>query len=226
MYTGMPSERDGAHWHDLHFTYEAISAAPDAVFTCVETLVSAVNNPLLTMTESGGLRFSCRVPDYLHPDTQQEKLYIHKHTSTAENPHQRDVYLEIIGENGYTRWDARCEILLGNLLEPPIIPKEILFAPVNALRAALHEPVPFGEDRHEVTTPTPRSLGNASTESRKEARLSSAGSLISGKITVSTTGTCPAANRRTRMWYCGKMKGLCGSEPLHLTPGYRWKLNL
>jgi len=159
VYTGMPSGCNGAHWHDLHLTYKAISAAPDAIFTCVETLVSAVNNPLLTMTESGGLRFSCRVPDYLHPDTQQEKLYIYKHTPTAENPHQRDVYLEIIGENGYTRWDARCEILLGNLLEPPIIPKEILFAPINALRAALHEPVPFAEDGHEVLHPMPRYLG-------------------------------------------------------------------
>ena len=158
VYTGMPSKCDGAYWHDFHFTYEAISAAPDAVFTCVETLVSAVNNPLLTMTESGGLRFSCRVPDYLHPDTQQEKLYIYKHTPTAENPHQRDAYLEIIGENGCTRWDARCEILLGNLLEPPIIPKEILFAPVNALRAALHEPDSFGEDGHEVVPPMPRFL--------------------------------------------------------------------
>ena len=158
VYTGMPSECDGAPWHDLHFTYEAIFAAPDAVFTCVETLVSAVNNPLLTMTESGGLRFSCRVPDYLHPDTQQEKLYIYKHTPMAEKPHQRDAYLEIIAENGYTRWDARCEILLGNLLEPPIIPKEILFAPVNALRAALHEPAPFGEDGYKVAPPMPRFL--------------------------------------------------------------------
>ena len=169
VYTGMPSECNGAHWHDLHFPYEAISAAPDAVFTCVETLVSAVHNPLLTMTESGGLRFSSRVPNYLHRDTQQEKLYIYKHTPTAENPHQRDVYLEIIGENGYTRWDARCEILLGNLLEPPIIPKEVLFAPVNALRAALHEPVPFAEDGHEVVTPMPQSLRSRQLDFAKSA---------------------------------------------------------
>ena len=159
VFTGIPSERDGARWHDLHFTYEAISAAPDAVFTSVETLVSAVRNPLLTMTESGGLRFSCRVPDYLHSDTTQERLYIYKHTRTAENPHQRDAYLEIIGEKGHTRWDGRYEILLGNLLEPPIIPKEVLFAPVNALHAALHKPAPPGEDEIETTTPMPRHLG-------------------------------------------------------------------
>ena len=159
VFTGIPSERDGARWHDLHFTYEVISAAPTAVFTCIETLVSSVRNPLLTMTKSGGLRFSCRVPDYLHPDTQQERLYVYKHTPTAENPHHRDVYLEIIGKDGSTRWDGRYEILFGNLLEPPIIPKEVLFAPVNALRAALHKPAPPGEDVLEITTPMPRHLG-------------------------------------------------------------------
>ena len=169
VFTGIPSECDGARWHDLCFTYEAISAAPDAVFTCVETLVSAVSNPLLTMTKSGGLRFSCRVPDYLHPDTQQEKLYIYKHAPTAEKPHQRDVYLEIIGENGYTRWDARYEILLGNLLDPPIIPKEVLFASVDALRAAHHEPAPLGEDGFEVITPMPRYFGSSQLNLAKDA---------------------------------------------------------
>ena len=35
IYTGIPSERDGAQWHDIDFTYEAICAAPDAVIACV-----------------------------------------------------------------------------------------------------------------------------------------------------------------------------------------------
>ena len=52
------------------------------------------------------------------------------------------MYLEIRGDKGYCRWDARYEILLGSLLEPPVIVKEALFAPINALRAALHQPVP------------------------------------------------------------------------------------
>ena len=98
IYTGMPSECNDARWHDLHFKYEALCTAPAAVFACVEALVNAVSNPLLTMTRSGGLRFSCRVPDYLHPEGEEERLYIYKHTPTAENPHHRDVYLEIFGE--------------------------------------------------------------------------------------------------------------------------------
>ena len=141
MYTGIPSERDGAPWHDIDFKYEAICAAPDAVFACIEALINAVANPLLTMSKSGGLRFSCRVLDYLHPNTEQERLYIYKHTPISEISGQRDVYLEILGEEGYSHWDARHEILIGNLLDPPIIAKEVLFAPINALRAELHEPV-------------------------------------------------------------------------------------
>ena len=140
MYTGIPSERDGAPWHDIDFKYEAICAAPDAVFACIEALINAVANPLLTMSKSGGLRFSCRVLDYLHPNTEQERLYIYKHTPISEISGQRDVYLEILGEEGYSHWDARHEILLGNLLDPPIIAKAVLFAPINALRAELHEP--------------------------------------------------------------------------------------
>ena len=142
VYTGTPSECDGAQWHDIDFKYEALCAAPDAVLACVEALVNAVTNPLLTLSKEGGLRFSCRVPDYLHPNTEQERLYIYKHTPTSENPHQRDVYLEILGEAGYSPWDARYEILLGNLLDPPIIDKGILFAPIEALRSELHEPAP------------------------------------------------------------------------------------
>ena len=149
IYTGTPSGHDDAQWHDLDFKYNAISAAPDAVLACIEMLVNAVPNPLLTLTNSGGLRFSCRVLDYLHPNTEPAKAYIHKHIPTLDNPYHRDVYLEILGESGHSPWDTRYEILLGNLLDPPIISKEILFAPIDVLRDALHEPAPPTEDNSE-----------------------------------------------------------------------------
>ena len=169
IYTGIPSERDGARWHDLDFKYEAISAVPDDILTYIEVLVNAVENPLLTLSRSGGLRFSCRVPEYLHPNTEEEKLYVYKHTSTPENPGYRDVYLEILGENGYSRWDARYEILLGNLLDPPVISKEVLFAPLDALRAKLHEPVPQKTEQDEAFTDTPLSLGSRDLDLAREA---------------------------------------------------------
>ena len=151
VYTGTPSGRDNAEWHDIYFKYDAIRDEPDAVLTCIEALVNAVANPLLTLTKSGELRFSCRVQDYLHPSTDEAKQYIHKHTPTIEDPNHRDVYLEILGDKGYSHWDGRYEIYLGNLLNPPIIAKEVLFAPIDALRDALHQPAPPKEDESEPT---------------------------------------------------------------------------
>ena len=169
VYTGIPSEQDGARWHDLNFKYEALCAAPDAVLACVDALVSAVPNPLLTLSKSGGLRFSCRVPEYLHPNVESEKQYIYKHTPIPENPHQHDIYLEILGEEGYSRWDARYEILLGNLLEPPVVAKEVLFAPINALRAELHQPSVSEVEQDPVGADAPLSLGSNNLDLAKEA---------------------------------------------------------
>ena len=173
IYTGIPSERDGARWHDLDFKYEALCAAPDAILACIETLVNAVANPLLTMSKSGGIRFSCRIPDYLHPKTEASKGYIYKHAPTVENAYHRDVYLEVSGEEGYNRWDARYEILLGNLLDPPVIGKEVLFAVIDALRAELHAPARLGEDTPKFTPSAvpvaSRSLGSHSLDLAKLA---------------------------------------------------------
>ena len=169
VYTGAPSGRGGAPWHDIDFKYEAICAAPEAVLACIQALVNAVANPLLTLTQAGGLRFSCRIPDYLHPNTKSAQLYIYKGTPTAENPHQHDPYLEIFGEKGHTCWDARYEILLGDLLDPPVISKEVLFAPIDALRAVLHEPVPESLEYHENASEVPYSLGSNKLDLAKEA---------------------------------------------------------
>ena len=141
IYTGTPSERDGALWHDLEFTSQVIKTAPEATLDCIEALISLTENPLLTMTPSGGLRFSCRIIDYLH--RKPEQIYIYKHTPTSENVDHRDIYLAISGEDSYTPWDARHEILIGNLIEPPTLEKDVLFAPLDKLKAKLHEPASY-----------------------------------------------------------------------------------
>ena len=171
IYTGIPSEQNGARWHDLYFTYEAICAAPDAVLACIQELVNTVANPLLTLSKSGGLRFSCRVPEYLHPNSDEAKQYIYKHTPTPEGPHQREVYLEILGKEGYSRWDGRYEILTGNLLNPPKISKEILFTPIDTLRTALHEPIPPGAKQVNTMPLVPVSLGSDNLDLAKAALL-------------------------------------------------------
>ena len=169
VYTGIPSEREGARWHDIDFNYEAICTAPDAVFACIEALINTTANPLLTMSKSGGLRFSCRVLDYLHPNTVDAQQYIYRHTPTPEYPHQREVYLEIFGEAGYSCWDARYEILLGNLLDPPVLSKEVFFAPLDALRAAIHRPAPSGILQVQTIANPPLSLGSRNLDLAKEA---------------------------------------------------------
>lgn len=169
LYTGIPSAREGASWDDIDFTYEALCTAPDAVLACVQGLVGAVANPLLTLSKSGGLRFSCRIPGYLHPNTLQSRLYVCKGTPTAENSGQHEAYLEIFGEKGHNCWDGRYEILLGNLLEPPVIPKDALFAPIDALRAKLHEPVSQSTRHKETILDAPYSLGSAKLDLAKEA---------------------------------------------------------
>ena len=169
VYTGMPSAHDGALWHDINFKYEAICAAPDAVLTCIQALVDNVANPLLTMSKSGGLRFSCRIPGYLHPNTNQARVYVYKQTPTAENSHQHEAYIEILGEKGYNRWDARYEILVGDLLNPPVISKEVFFVPIDVLRAVLHEPIPQSV-QHKWSIPNaPYSLGSYKLDLAKEA---------------------------------------------------------
>ena len=175
IYTGIPSEHDGARWHDLHFTYQAICSDPDAVMACIEGLVDSVVNPLLTLTKSGGLRFTCRIPDYLHPNTADDRSCIYTHVPTPENPDHRDVYLEILGENGYSRWDSRYQILLGDLLDPPIIAREVLFVPINNLRATLHE-FESAEKKQLKTVPQtippiPQTLGSRNLDLAKEAFL-------------------------------------------------------
>ena len=140
IYTGIPSGRDGAHWHDIEFKYDAICSAPDAVSSCLETLLNAHANPLLTLTKSGGLRFSCRVQEYLHSNTDEDRFFIFKKDQPTEDaPNRRVVYLEVLGEEGYSQWDLRYEILLGNLLEPPVISKEVLFVSIHQLREAFDE---------------------------------------------------------------------------------------
>ncbi len=169
VYTGMPSARDGAPWHDIEFKYEFICAAPDAVLACVQAFVDAAVNPLLTVSKSGGLRFSCRIPGYLHPNTKQARFYIYKQTLPAEHPNPHEVSVEISGEKGYTCWDARHEILMGDLLDPPVIPKEVIFAPIDALRAALQDPVPTNLPDKEDIPDAPYSLGSCKLDLAKEA---------------------------------------------------------
>ena len=82
--------------------------------------------------------------------------------------------LEVFGDESYSCWDARYEILRGNLLDPPIISKEVLFAPIDTLRTTLHEPAPPGQDQLNLapqTTVTSPSFDSYNLDLAKEAFL-------------------------------------------------------
>ncbi len=213
VYTGTPSARDGAPWHDIDFTYQAISAAPDAVLTCVQALVGAVVNPLLTLTKSGGLRFSCRIPGYLHPNTKQARLYVCSGASTAENPHQQDAYLEIFGEKGHNCWDARYEILLGNLLDPPVISKEVPFASIDTLRAKLHEPVPHSLPYKESIPDAPYSLGSDKLDLAKEAFFKRGFSYVRQVDGIHHWSRQGGADTEVSLWESEGNVWICASTP-------------
>lgn len=173
IYTGTPSEQNNAAWHDIHITYQAICAAPDATYNCIEALFKMTAAPLLVLTKSGGVRFSFRITDYLHPATDTAKNYIYKHAPTETDPQHRDIYLQIRGDRGYSRWDGRYDILSGNLLTPPVITREIVFAPIDALREQLHTPAPepYPETHPENSRPAPASLGSEKMNLAKAALL-------------------------------------------------------
>ena len=169
IYTGIPSERDGARWHDIVFQYKAICDAPEAVATCIRNLLSTHANPLLTLTRTGGLRFTCRIQDYLHPNTEQDKFYIYTHKAAKDDSISIDVYLKIFGDEGYSQWDLRYEILLGNLLDPPVIAKEVLFTSINGLRDALHRPTSTKETFLNTTAVKKPTFGSIPLNLAKEA---------------------------------------------------------
>lgn len=170
IYTGTPSEQHGAQWHDVVIKYEALCDAPKIVIDCVTALAEAVVNPLLTLTKSGDLRFSYRIPNYQHPKLNENQSYIYKETKNEQT-----VYLQILGEKEFSCWDARYEIIMGNLLDPPIISKDTLFQPIDTLRNILHQPgsstlkeYPRQIEKNYLTT-SPISLGTQRLNLAKEA---------------------------------------------------------
>lgn len=167
IFTGIPSENNGAYWHDFIFTYNAIKNVPDAVMSCLEVMIDSVPNPLLTLGKDGELRFTCRIPAYLHADTENALNYVHRYLPNKDIPNKREVYLIIKGLRNSSQWDAQYEIILGDILDPPRIAKEVVFAPVDALRAELHKPDPKISDQ-ELTLPASPFTINTGKEAKEK----------------------------------------------------------
>lgn len=133
IYTGSPS----GHLTSLDFEYEIIRDHPKPFLDTLSRLCQLTENPLLVISKSGGLRFECRTPGYIHPKTEQRAVATWKNHRDHEH-----LYLEIFGEKGLSRYDARYEIYTGSLLEIPVIDHHALFEIVDQLREQIGEPRP------------------------------------------------------------------------------------
>ena len=141
IYTGRPSR----YLTSLDFEYAIIRDHPQQFLDTLSRLYELTENPLLVISKSGGLRFECRTPGYVHPKTDQ------RYVATWRNHHEhQDLYLEIFGEKGLSRYDARYEIYTGSLLNIPVIDHPALFEILNDLQEQI------GEPRPEKSTPQPK----------------------------------------------------------------------
>ena len=143
IFTGIPS----GYLTSLDFEYEIIRDHPQPFLEALSRLCQLTENPLLVISKSGGLRFECRTPGYIHPRKDQRVV------ATWKNHHEhKDLYLEIFGEKGLSRYDARYEIYTGSLLNIPVIVPEAILEIVEDLREQIGEPQP--EKRKTTATST------------------------------------------------------------------------
>ena len=162
IYAGEPS----GHLSSLDFEYAIIRDYPQLFLDTIIRLCALTENPLLVISKSGGLRFECRTPGYVHPKTGQ------RYVATWKNHYEhKELYLEILGEKGLSRYDARYEIYTGSLLDIPVIDHHALFEIVDQLRQQIGEPRP--EKTKPIRTPkhTSKKQDTASSDKAKMEAL-------------------------------------------------------
>lgn len=146
IYTGIPS----GNLTSLDFEYEIIRDHPQPFLDTLSRLCELTENPLLVISKSGGLRFECRTPGYVHRKTEQRYVATWKNHSE-----HKELYLEIFGEKGLSRYDARYEIYTGSLLDIPVIDPHALFEIVDQLREQIGVPRPEKVPAKRKPTQTP-----------------------------------------------------------------------
>ena len=155
IYTGEPS----GYLTSLDFEYAIIRDHPQHFLDTLSRLCELTENPLLVISKSGGLRFECRTPGYIHPKTDQ------RYVATWKNHHEhQELYLEIFGEKGLSRYDARYELYTGSLLNIPVIDHHALFEVLKDLQEQIGEPCPERHTAKPKPTQTPekrQKAGNA-----------------------------------------------------------------
>lgn len=146
VYTGIPS----GSLTDLDFEFDIVRDHPDILLDTLDALLTITPSPLMTISKSGGIRFSCRTPDYVHPRSTEDREYIAKYNQ--ETGQREALYLEIFGDKGLSRWDARYEIITGNLFDLPLIEDvDALFEIIDTLKTKIHVPAPLKQEKSKRT---------------------------------------------------------------------------
>ena len=145
VYTGIPSE----YLTDLDFEFDIVRDHPDTLLETLYALFSLSKKTCLTISKSGGIRFSCRSPDYVHPRSTEAREYIAKYNQ--ETGTREELYLEIFGDKGLSRWDARYEIITGDLFDLPVIEADALLEIIENLKSKIHIPPPPKKEKQQKT---------------------------------------------------------------------------
>ena len=143
--TGEPS----GDWTDLDFEWAAVEQHPEQLEICLLRLCALADTPpLITITKSGGIRFSCRTPGYVHPNGKPSQEFVAEYypelteVNGKLRPVRKHLFLEVFGNMGKSRYDARYEIYAGNIFSPPVISYESLFGVLSYYKRAVDVPPP------------------------------------------------------------------------------------
>lgn len=156
IYTGLPSN----YLTDLDFEYAIVKDYPELLIETLSRLCDLTIHPIITISKSGGVRFTCRTPDYLHPKRNADREYI---GVWDKNGNRTVLYLEIFSDKGLSRWDARYEIVDGDLFNIPVIDAKDLFVVINDLKNQIHVP-PSTKENAKPPKPPPASKKKSKTE--------------------------------------------------------------
>lgn len=142
VYTGIPSE----YITELDFEYDIVRDHPQALLETLDALLKLIQCPLITISKSGGIRFTGRTPNYIHPRNNEAREYIAKYNQETGN--KDALYLEIFGDKGLSRWDARYEIITGDLFNLPVVEDvDALFEIIDNLKSKIHLPAPPKQEK-------------------------------------------------------------------------------
>ena len=189
VFTGTPSN----HLTTLDFEYEFIRDHREPAEALITALCSLTETPLLTISKGGGLRLCFLTPGYVHSKATDTKEWI---VQWDPETNHKTIYLEIFGDKGLDRWDARYQIVLGCLFDIPTVPAKAILDIISPIREQLHKPKP--KPKPTPKAPAPKAKPRTEKESHPIGSLPSGIRWdASGKSQYFTSQHCKVTKHRS-----------------------------